>query len=102
MPSRPAGGPTIGQRVERAVDDERIETILHREQQGSLDAPRSGWTEYGTVGALPARPLDGWEELVVFTTDHVYRWVETGFGRGPTVVPRSPETVMRTPSFPAD
>lgn len=92
----------MGHRVERAVGDERIEAVLHREQLGDLQDSRTEWVEYETLAGLPVRPLDGWEELVVFTTEHVYRWVETGFGRGPTVVPRDPETVTHTPSFLAD
>lgn len=45
--------------------------------------------------ALPDGPLDGWEELLVFTDSHVYRWLEMGFNSGPTVVPRSPFVLGR-------
>lgn len=57
------------------------------------------WREYTSVDDLPQKPLDGWEELFVFTDTHVYRWVKTGVSHGPTVIPRDPESVVPTPSF---
>lgn len=85
---------TIRQSVVRAVGDERIDQVLHRHQRNTLNDPEYVWRTYDSVADLPQLPLDGWEELVVFTDDRVYRWVETGFDCGPTVVPRNPKTVV--------
>lgn len=83
--------PTVAQLVEETVEPtERLETVLHRECRGPLGDHTEEWHEYTTAAALPDRALDGWEELLVFTDRHVYRWVEGGYDSGPTRVPRDP------------
>lgn len=93
---------TIQQSVTTSVGDERIETIFHHEQCGSLNDPAMVWREYPSVDDLPQTPLDGWEELLVFTDTHIYRWVETGVTHGPTILPRDPDSVVPEPSFLTD
>lgn len=94
MASVRSGGETIRQAVELNVGDEQIARVFHREVRGTLSDSTTKWCEYVCVGDLPDRPLLGWEELVVFTPDHVYRWVQTGYGSNPTVVPRNPDQVV--------
>jgi hypothetical protein len=74
-----------------ALDD--IEDIYHRECRGTLSELEEQWHRYESVEELPELPLDGWEELVVYTDDQVLRWVETGFQSGPTRTPRSPRAL---------
>ena len=90
---------TIQQSVTTSIGTERVEKVFYREQCGSLNDPAMVWREYTSIDALPQKPLDGWEELLVFTDTRVYRWVETGVTHGPTVLPRDPEAVVPTPSF---
>jgi hypothetical protein len=102
MGSKRATPSTIRQSVVEAVGDDRIEQVLYREQRNTLSDPEYVWREYESVADLPQLPLDGWEELVVFTDARVYRWVQTGFESGPTVVPRNPNAILPEPSFLAD
>jgi hypothetical protein len=93
---------TMQQSVTTSVGNERVEAVFYHEQQGSLDDSALVWREYTSMDELPQKPLDGWEELLVFTDTHVYRWIETGFTHGPTVLPRAPKSVIPEPSFVAD
>lgn len=94
MVTRSTGEPTIRQRVEAAIDDERFETALYAEELNSLTNSHLRWRAVDTVQELPDRPLGGWEELVVFTETHVYRWIEMGFNGGPERTPRDPESML--------
>jgi hypothetical protein len=90
---------TLRQSVADAVGDDHVVAICHRELLGTLADPTFVWNEYTSLSALPERPLDGWEELLVFTDTDVYHWVETGYANGPTVLPRGPASVSPHPSF---
>lgn len=92
-----AAEPTIGERVLGAIGAERLEVALHLVNEGSLDDPRERTRRYESVADLPDDPLGGWEELVVYTETHVYRWVGVGYDVGPTRLPRDPEHVSRDP-----
>lgn len=83
----------LRERIEREIGDETVDAILYQENDGTLADRDERWREFGSVAALPDRHLDGWEELVVYTSRHVYRWVATGYANGPTTVPRHPEAV---------
>lgn len=83
-------------------DDERVETVCHCERTGSLESGAEEWHRYDSLAALPERALAGWEELVVFTTERVYRQVGVGYGGGVTVVPRTPESLATAASAAAD
>jgi hypothetical protein len=102
MESRISNTPTIRQSVTTSVGNEQVETVFYHEQRGSLNDPAMVWREYTSLDELPQKPLDGWEELLVFTNTRVYRWIETGITHGPTVLPRDPESVVPTPSFLTD
>lgn len=87
----------LRERIERTIDDETAETILYRENRGTLTEPDERWQEYASLAELPDRALDGWEELIVYTPRHVHRWVRTGYGDGATSVPRTPEAAREAP-----
>lgn len=102
MKSGSSTATTIQQAVNTNVGNERVERVFYHEQRGSLNDPAMVWQEYTSMDELPQTPLDGWEELLVFTDTHVYRLVERGGTPRPTVLPRDPESVVPTPSFLAD
>jgi hypothetical protein len=81
-------------RIERAIGDETVDVILYHENDGTLTDRDEHWREFGSLADLPDQPLDGWEELLVYTSRHVYRWVLTGYANGPTTVPRHPEAIL--------
>lgn len=74
-------------------EDEVVEAICHCERVGPLATGEAQWHRYETLAALPDRPLDGWEEVVVFTADRIYRRVGVGYGGGTSITPRTPEAV---------
>lgn len=75
---------------EHLPEDEVVEEVCHCSQEGPLAVARDEWTRYDSLAGLPARELQGWEELVVFTSTHVYRQVGVGYGGGVRVTPRTP------------
>ncbi|WP_336000441.1 hypothetical protein [Halorientalis halophila] len=79
-------------KIEREIGDETVDVILYRENGGTLSDPDERWREFSSLAAVPERALDGWEELIVYTSQHIYQWVPTGYDNGPTSVPRYPET----------
>lgn len=99
MASAASGAATIQQVVAAAVGDESVQTVLYREERGSLNDSSTIWREYASISELPAEPLVGWEELIVFTERYVHRWVETGYGGNPTTVPRDPDSVVPEPNL---
>jgi len=72
------------------------EVVYHRECQGTLSDLEEQWHRYESVEILPEKPLDAWEELIVYTDKYVFRWVETGHQSGPTRTPRSPRALEST------
>lgn len=94
MNSQQEGGRTIRNLVEAHVTatDDLIE-VRYRECRGTLSEREEQWHRYESIESLPETPLDGWEELVVYTDEHVFRWVETGYQSGPTRLPRSPRAL---------
>lgn len=84
---------TIRQQVEAAIGDEAFNAALYAEEQNTLADSEVQWREFDAVHTLPDHPIDGWEELLVYTDEAVYRWVETGFNSGPDRLPRDPNTV---------
>lgn len=99
MASVGSGAETIRQAVAATVSDDPIETVFYREERGTLDDSSTVWREFESVDELPERSLAGWEELIVFTENHVHRWVETGYGGDPTTLPRNPELIVPDPDF---
>lgn len=74
-------------------EEDVVEEVCHCERIGPLAGGSDQWHCYESLAALPDRPLGGWEELVVFTPDRVYRRVGVGFGGGCSVTPRTPAAV---------
>lgn len=74
-------------------EDDVVEAVCHCERIGPLAGGTDRWHRYDSLAALPDRPLGGWEELVVFTADRVYRRVGVGYGGGRSITPRTPEAV---------
>lgn len=85
------GEPTVAERVRGAIGDEPLEVAVHRANDGSLASPRERTERYASLADLPDEPLGGWEELLVYTETHVYRWIAGGYDVGPTRLPRDPE-----------
>lgn len=81
---------------EHLRDDESVDAVCHCSQNGPLGSARDEWARYDTLADLPARELHGWEELVVFTADHVYRQVGVGYGGEVRVTPRTPAALVET------
>lgn len=77
----------------RLPDGAAVEAVCHRERTGPLGEGTGTWQCHDALATLPERPLEGWEELVVFTANHVYRQVGVGYGGGVTVSPRTPEAL---------
>ncbi|WP_255197538.1 hypothetical protein [Halorarius litoreus] len=80
----------LREQIAREIGDESVETILYRENSGTLVDPDERWREFTSLAEVPDQPLGGWEELIVYTSKHVHRWVPTGYGNGATTVPRHP------------
>jgi hypothetical protein len=76
-----------------ALGDRRATAVAYRENVGTLDDPEERWHRGEDVAALPDREFDGWDELYVYTEEHVYRWVAVGFGSGPERLPRDPDAL---------
>lgn len=76
--------------ADEIVDGETVEEVCHCERTGPLGTGGEEWHRYDSLAALPERSLGGWEELVVFTGEHVYRQVGVGYDGGVTVTPRTP------------
>lgn len=102
MASAASGGEPIRQVVAATVSDERVQTVLYREERGTLDDSSTVWRKYRSIDELPEKPLVGWEELIVFTEKHVHRWIETGYGGNPTTLPRNPDLIVPEPDFRLD
>lgn len=102
MASGVSGGETIRQTVAATVGDERVQSVLYREERGTLNDSSTVWRQFGSVDELPEKPLVAWEELIVFTEHHVHRWIETGYGGDPTTLPRDPDLIVPDPDFVLD
>lgn len=79
---------------EHLADGAVVECVCHCAREGPLATARDEWTKYDSLAGLPDRELLGWEELVVFTSDHVYRQVGVGFGGEVRVTPRTPVALI--------
>lgn len=79
---------------EHLPDDEAVEGVCHCVQNGPLEAARGEWTRYDSLADLPVRELRAWEELTVFTAEHVYRQVGVGYGGEVRVTPRTPAALV--------
>ncbi|MFB6179721.1 MAG: hypothetical protein ABEI77_08365 [Halorientalis sp.] len=88
--------PTLAELVEDELDGAVPETIVYRENSGTLAEPADEWHRVSATTDLPEKPLDGWDELYVYTDAFVYRWVGVGFGAGPDKLPRSPDALEAT------
>lgn len=77
----------------QALGDREAAAVAYRENVGTLDDPEKRWHRGDGVADLPDREFDGWDELYVYTEEHVYRWVAVGFGSGPERLPRDPEAL---------
>jgi len=78
------------------AESEVVEAVCHCERTGPLGTGGEEYHRYDSLAALPERPLDGWEELVVFTGEHVYRQVGVGYDGGVSATPRSPAALAET------
>ncbi|MFD1587537.1 hypothetical protein ACFR9U_11120 [Halorientalis brevis] len=85
--------PTLAALVDDALRGAVPEAIVYRENDGTLEQPRDEWQRFSSVAELPEQPLDGWDELYVYTESFVYRWVGVGFNAGPERLPRSPDVL---------
>lgn len=88
----------IARLVESTVGDERFEKALYRRNSGTLSEREEEWERFHRIANLPITDLEGWEELLVYTDQSVYRWVETGFGSNPTRLPRHPDSAIESTS----
>lgn len=79
---------------EHLPDDETVEVVCHCAQNGPLGTARDEWIRYDSLADLPARELRGWEELVVFTAERIYRQVGIGYGGEVRVAPRTPAALV--------
>lgn len=80
--------------TDAVADEEVVEAVCHCERPGPLATGSEEWRRYDSLAALPERPLDGWEELVVFTAERVYRQVGVGYDGGVTETPRTPAAIV--------
>lgn len=91
-PSR--GVESMANRIRDVMEErETVESVCHLERTGTLESGAESWQEYDSLSALPDRPLAGWEELVVFTDQRVYRQVGVAYAGGVEVTPRTPAAV---------
>lgn len=89
----------LRKRIEEAIGDETIEAIHYLENRGTLRDPDERWHEYSSLSEVPNQALDGWEELIVYTSRHVHRWVPAGYGDHVTTVPRHPEAASKDTDY---
>lgn len=87
------GAPALQELVDETLEGVVPETIVYRENSGSLDQLTDDWHRFSSVEDLPERPLEGWDELYVYTESFVYRWVAVGFNAGPERLPRTPDVL---------
>lgn len=88
---RKASFGTISGRIRAQIEPEdEIDVICHKTMLKSGGDGTEVWHKYQSLSEVPNVQLDGWEELVVFTDQHIYRWVQVGYNSGPAKVPRSP------------
>lgn len=78
------------------AEAESVEAVCHCERTGTLESGRETWHRYDGLSDLPDRRLEGWEELVVFTDERVYRQVGVAYGGGVDVTPRTPAAIGAT------
>ncbi|MFD1587540.1 hypothetical protein ACFR9U_11135 [Halorientalis brevis] len=84
--------------VTDALGNEQFVAGFHRVTEGTPRHPETHRVRYDNLGDLPTAPRDDdpvWEELVVYSTSHVYRWKGSLFDADPTRLPRSPGDVQR-------
>ncbi len=81
---------TIIRLVKSAVGNEQFEKALYRKNSGTLSNRDQEWEHIHLISNLPMTNLKEWEGLLVYTDESVYRWIESGFGKNPTRVPRNP------------
>jgi len=86
---------TMAEAMTDAVGDgEVVEAVCYCERTGPLATGSDQWRRYESLAALPERALDGWEELVVFTDEHVYRQLGVGYDGGVASIPRTPAALV--------
>lgn len=88
----------MAETMSETVAEEVVEAVCHCERTGPLETGREEWVRYDSLAALPDRPLGGWEELVVFTDEYVYRQAGVGYDGGVTVTPRTPSAIVEEAS----
>jgi hypothetical protein len=94
MSQQQAEGTMAATMADAVTEEEVVEAVCHCERTGPLATGGEEWHRPDSLAALPERPLDGWEELVVFTDEHVYRQVGVGYDGGVSVTPRTPAAVV--------
>ena len=83
--------------VRDALGNEQFVTGFHRRTEGTPCHPETQLVQYDTVEGLPTASRDDeavWEELVVYSESHVYRWTGAGLEAEPTRLPRSPDELQ--------
>lgn len=89
---------TLAERIQSHLTvEEKLDVICHKTVSNVGDERTEEWNRYESLAELPNVKLDGWEELIVFTNQNIYRWVQVGFNSGPTRVPRSPDFLESGP-----
>lgn len=49
--------------------------------RGTLSDREEQWHQYESIESLPETPLDGWEELVVYTDEQCFGWSKPAINR---------------------
>lgn len=82
--------------VTETLGTEQFVAGFHRRTDGTPCHPERSRAQYETIGDLSSDPRDDgavWEELIVYSSSHVYRWDGAGLDDDPTRLPRSPDDV---------